>query len=757
MDDKYCLECHADVHAQWSQSAHRFSSFSNPVYAAAVRETREFSLAKDQNVFRARWCAGCHDPVPLFAGLFDDPHYDDVRDPTSQVGITCTACHAISEIDSTRGNADYMIEEPLHYPFTYSENAVLQWLNRQLVKAKPEFHKKTFLKPLHRTSEFCSTCHKVHLPEALNDYKWVRGQNHYDTFLLSGVSGHRARSFYYPPEAKDRCADCHMPLVESNDFGAQRFTGAAGLSVHDHLFPGANTGMAHLRGRQDVVEVHQKFLEGKMRVDLFGLREGNSVDAPLVAPLRPKSPLLRRGRDYVLELVIRTLGLGHPFTQGTTDSNEVWVDLTVTSGGRVIGRSGGMDERRQIDPWSHFCNIFMLDRDGNRIDRRNPQDIFVPLYNNQIPPGAGQTVHYTFRVPEGLSAPVTIAVKLQYRKFDNRLMEFVTRTGKPGQPNLRGGAVEERYRNDLPVTTLAADEITLPVEGVAEQPSAEESKIPAWERWNDYGIGLLLKEKSQLRQAAEAFAEVEKLGRFDGPLNLARVYYAEGRLDEAVDAVQRAAAHTDPAAPPWTLAWLSGLVNRQQGHLEAAEKNFRSVLETRTAEMIRRRLDFSLDYEIVNLLGETLFDRAKQVRGHDRATDKKQMLERTVEQFETTLRLDPENVSAHYNLSLLAAQRGDREEAERHKALYAKYKPDDNARDRAVAAAQARYPAANRAAERTVIYALHAPRCAGPGPRLDAQLQRPEIAERPAALGGRANRSASHRAQGSQESAAARR
>jgi hypothetical protein len=28
----------------------------------------------------------------------------------------------------------------------------------------------------------------------------------------------------------------------------------------------------------------------------------------------------------------------------------------------------------------------MLDRDGQRIDRRNPQDIFVPLYNQQIPP-----------------------------------------------------------------------------------------------------------------------------------------------------------------------------------------------------------------------------------------------------------------------------------------------------------------------------------------------------------------------------------
>ncbi len=45
---------------------------------------------------------------------------------------------------------------------------------------------------------------------------------------------------------------------------------------------------------------------------------------------------------------------------------------------------------------------------------------------------------------------------------------------------------------------------------------------------------MLLKGKAELRQAAEAFAAVEKLNRFDGPLNLARVYYREGRLDEAV-------------------------------------------------------------------------------------------------------------------------------------------------------------------------------------------------------------------------------
>ena len=134
-----------------------------------------------------------------------DAEFDDVNHPTAQAGVTCTSCHAITHINSPRGNADYTIEEPIHYPFAYSDDPKLAWVNQMLVKAKPEFHKKTFLKPLHKTAEFCGTCHKVHLPVELNDYHWLRGQNSYDPFLLSGVSGHGVSSFYYPAKAQTNC------------------------------------------------------------------------------------------------------------------------------------------------------------------------------------------------------------------------------------------------------------------------------------------------------------------------------------------------------------------------------------------------------------------------------------------------------------------------------------------------------------------------------------------------------------------------
>lgn len=708
MMDQYCQECHQDTYEGWFHSAHRFSSFNNPAYLFSVRETRAVALQRDGHVKASRWCAGCHDPVPFFSGAFDDPHFDLENHPTAHAGITCTVCHSIVHVNSPIGNADFTLEEPIHYPFAFSTNRVLAYLNRQLVKAKPDFHKKTFLKPLHRTAEFCSTCHKVSIPRELNHYKdWLRGQNSYDSFLLSGVSGHGARSFYYPEKAESNCNGCHMPLQPAkNDFGARFFAPTNRvLSVHDHLFPAANTALPHLRGKTDIVRRHQEFLTNTLRVDIFGLKEGGTVDSPLIAPLRPETPALKPGVPYLLEVVLRTLRVGHQFTQGTADSNEIWTDVTLRSGGRVLGRSGGLGPHREVDPWAHFVNIYMLDKDGNRIDRRNPQDIFTPLYNHQINPGAAQVVHYGFTLPPEATEPVTIEVRLQYRKFDTIYVNyFQGREWTNGLPFV--------VTNDLPITTLASDTLTLPVAG---RPEAEienpPSAHPEWQRWNDYGIGLFLEgdrgsEKGELLQAEQAFKEVERLGRWDGPVNLARVYFKEGRLNDAVAALQRA-ARADPPAPRWLVAWFNGLVNKQNGFLEEAIREFTSILEDRDPALAARGFDFSKDYEVINELGQTLFEQAKRQR--DRPGQEQALLREAVRRFEQTLALDPENLTAHYNLALLYVQLGDNDRALNHLAEHEKYRPDDNARDRAINTERRRNPAADHAAQAIVIYPLQRP------------------------------------------------
>ena len=661
MMDAYCTTCHADAANDHFHSAHKFSSFNNPAYLFSVRETRRVAKDRDGSVKASRWCAGCHDPVPFLSGAFDDPDFDDVNHPTAHAGITCTACHAVTHVHGTVGNGGYTLEEPPHYPFAKSSSPALQWVNQQIVKAKPDFHKQTFLKPFHKTAEFCAACHKVSLPVELNHYKeFLRGQNHYDTYLLSGVSGHGLRSFYYPPQAKENCAACHMPTRPSGDFGAKDFDGSGTRKIHNHRFPAANTGLfellkheplfeRHAGGFQQTIDLHTGYLRGaaadgsdkKVRVDLFGLKAGGGADAP-VTQLRPALPALRPGQSYTVEVVVRTLGLGHPLTQGTVDSNEIWVDFRAAVGGREIARSGATanpDDTGEVDRWAHFMNVHMLDRDGNRINRRNPQDIFTPLYDKQVGPGAAAAAHYRLDVPADASGPVELTARVRYRKFDHEYLSLIYAGKEPPR---------------IPIVDVCEDRVTLPLAGGEAVPPQLSPIKPPWQRWNDYGIGCFLEgggKRGAFKQAEAAFRTLLTLGAPDavphGHLNLARVYIEEGRLDEAAAELD-AAGKCDPPAPPWSRAWFTAQVNSgtatRKEHVDAVVADLERLLDP-AAQPRDRGFDFTKDYVAWNMLANRLYKRRTyEADGSDARRD---YLLRAVKAAERVLALDAEDVEAH--------------------------------------------------------------------------------------------------------------
>ncbi|MEM0926292.1 MAG: hypothetical protein AAGJ83_09680, partial [Planctomycetota bacterium] len=555
-------------------------------------------------------------------------------------------------------------------------------------------------------------CHKVSLPGELTGYKdWLRGQNHYDSYLLSGVSGHGARSFYYPAKAQESCNGCHMPATPSEQFGAEYDESLGKLAVHGHRFPSANSALSYWSGDPEGIERHRQLLKGSLRVDLFGLRDGGSVDGDLIAPLPNRGAVVAKGRSYLVETVLRTLTLGHHFTQGTTDSNQIWVEFIATQDGKVIGSSGTRDERERVDPWSHFINNFVVDRGGNRINRRNAHDIFTSLYRHQIPPGAGHVIHYLLDVPVDSDEPIEITARLLYRKFDTEYLDYVRADRDPERDTLDLGGVGDR--NDLPIIEIARDSIQLSVGDPSSNPvqswltevqSDDETPIPTWQRFNDYGIGLLLRGKSELKQAADAFERVATFGRYDGPLNTARVQVSEGDLVGAGESLA-AALEFDPAPPSWTHAWLSGVVSRQQGNLEKASELLRGTLETRVPE---RGFDFSLDYVVRNELALTLLDiaqRAGDIQGDATKFDEYVALART--EFKRVLEVDVENATAHANLAKIASLVGDRDAEAYHRERHSRYKMDDNAAEVALPSARRKYPAASHASESLVIYDLH--------------------------------------------------
>src|ERR1700723_2486936 len=215
MESQSCERCHSDIYKQWQSSMHHFSSFNNQWYRKSIEYMQDTIGVKP-----SKWCAGCHDPALLYSGMFDRPIREVEDTPAGQAGLGCMMCHSISQVKSTMGQADFLLEYPALHKMAASKNPMVVRLHDFLTELNPEPHRRVFLKPFMRTQtpEFCSTCHKVHLDIPVNHYRWVRGFNDYDNWQASGVSFQGARSFYYPAKGQN-CAYCHMPLAQSTDAG----------------------------------------------------------------------------------------------------------------------------------------------------------------------------------------------------------------------------------------------------------------------------------------------------------------------------------------------------------------------------------------------------------------------------------------------------------------------------------------------------------------------------------------------------------
>ena len=625
----YCAECHPDSTKRWEKSAHRFSSFNNPFYRRAVE-----LMADRVGREKTKWCAGCHDPVVLFTGQMGKAtmasfSYDQFE---AQQGLACMACHAIAEMKDVRGNGGYVVEESKQYPFAFTKNRALKEVNKLLIRMEPSLHRETFMKPFMRTPEFCATCHKVGLLPPLNEYHWMRGQDHYDLWQDSGVSGFAVRSFYDPPQTK-ACRDCHLPLIASQEFGNRNG------KVHDHLFPAANTALPAFRGDKDTIEdIRKKILVGSLSIDVFAIkRDGKTI------PLGPTLPAVKRGETVDAEVVIRTRTLGHPYTNGTGDSNETWVEFHAKNGERSLMESGTLDANLRLDPAASKLNQLVIAHDGTAMDRRQPQDIHVPLYNNAIGPGAARVVHYRFKVPADAKGSVTLSASANYRKFSRDYSIFVH--GKDAVP--------------LPVTSISADTVTLPVAPVPDGTLAAEVKRgnpdwpeKGWIRWNDYGIGLLL--QGDLRGASAAFTVVAEIAKDkpDGPLNLARARIQEGDLPGA----KLALADAETRRPGWPkTAYFRSLVSKEEGRLDDA-----------LADLERVDRKFPKDRVVLN-------QRARVLYLAGRYADALPFIDRV-------LAIDGEDLAAHYNAMLCLKALGRAEEAAAEAKWYRFFKDDESSR-----------------------------------------------------------------------------
>jgi tetratricopeptide (TPR) repeat protein len=682
MESQQCGECHKDIYEQWKSSMHHFASFNNQFYRATILHMQELSGTQG-----SKWCAACHDHAVFFNGRFEIPIKQQVDTPEAQNGLGCVSCHSITHVGSSMGNGDFEITYPPLHRLASSSNAFVQASERFLTYLNPEPHRRTFMKAFMReqSAEFCSACHKVHLDQPVNHYRWLRGFNDYDNWQASGVSGQGARSFYYPPKSSD-CADCHMAQVPSNDPGNHD-----GM-IHSHRFAAANTAIPTVNHDDAQEKATEAFLKsGFITVDLFSaspvessakgqiemkrrgsdtpalastfavgeeaeqsgpvtLREVGKIAAPLNAPGVAFAP----GSAVRIDAVVRTRKIGHFFPAGTVDSFDVWLEFSAHDAkGRILAFSGSVADsgRGPVDRSAHFYRSYLLDGEGNAINKRNAWQARSVFYVRLIPPGAADTVHYLVNIPKDAEGPITFETKLNYRKFTDAYTRFTFGSAKPGLANVSFDSRE--YDADpakipvFPIITLASSSATVPL--------GEPQWIPVVrkqdrERWNDWGIGLLL--QGDLKGAEYAFNRVTEAepSYADGWLNVARALIQEGETEAARPFVEKALVLSPKLA---RAEFFLAAIQKTEGDYDGA---LRSLAEARR--------QFPRDRVVVDQVGRILFLQRKFAEA--------------VVAFKDTLTIDPEDLQAHYNLMLCYRGLNQNENAEREEKLFRRFKADES-------------------------------------------------------------------------------
>ncbi len=699
MTNESCGRCHKGIYEEWKSSMHHFSSFNNQWYRKSIEYMQDTIGTKP-----SKWCAGCHDHAVFFNGRFDTPIKQQIDTPEAQAGLACTSCHAITAVHSTMGQGNFDIEYPPLHDLAASRNPLLRFAHDQLTYIDPEPHREIFLKPFHRdeAAEFCSSCHKVHLDVPVNSYRWTRGFNEYDNWQASGISGQGARSFYYPP-ASQTCSDCHMPLVRSNDPAARN-----GF-VRSHRFAAANTAIPFVNHDTEQLQAAQNFLKaGAVSVDVFGIVRAAAATpvksttradaepqaastfavgeesmnfgstkalltpaADVLGPIDKVDAAVHPGDSVRVEVVVRTRKVGHFFPGGTVDAFDVWVELeAVDDGGRVIFHSGEAadDGKGPVDPGAHFYRSLLLDEHGNQINKRNAWAARTVAYVHLIPPGAADTIHYRLDIPKDVSANIHLTAKVNYRKFS----WWNTQWAFAGVPDPSGGGSVSTSYDDrrwqftgstahvsgatkaipaIPTTVMATGKGMLRVVPAGQPlPTDRPLMTPeVRERWNDYGIGLLL--QGDLRNAEAAFLKVTQMepSYADGWVNVGRVRLQEGNVDGAEQVLRRALQVNPNLAKTH---FFLGVVLKTDGRYDEALEHLQ-----RAAQLYPR------DRVVRNQLGRVLFLQRKFAAAR--------------EQFDQVLAIDPEDLQAHYNLMLCAQGLGEKDGVAKERKLYDRFKADE--------------------------------------------------------------------------------
>lgn len=620
---EYCGTCHQEAYSQWRQALHS-NSFRSPFYRASVN-----ILIRDstRGIAFARHCDSCHNPIAVAAGGLTENSLVD-RSRIDSDGLTCTTCHSVLQLDSTNGNAGLQLGVPAVI-VDEKGNRIPGQVPFDEILRHPERHSKAVMHDFMHTPEFCAACHKANLPATLNDYKFIRAFTTFDEWQQSKFSQRNPLNFY----AADfkTCQDCHMPRSAATlpEYGAKKGQFAS------HRWLAGNTAVPFYYGFDEQLKKTIEFLRAGnyLNVDIFGLKRNS--DNRLIAPLGSTKFSLAPSDTVEALVVIQNKNIGHSLLPEVRDLYEAWVEFSVSDDqGREIYHSGFLKPDGMLDPRAHsFTNRPVTD-EGDFVDNHKVWTIHSVAYDNTVPAGRSVLVRYQFRLPADIAGAVHVTAKVNYRHLRQSYLNNIFGKDHP----------------DYPVVEIASRTRVLNIgENRAVPPEANDN--PDWMRWNNLGIALL--DQQQYAEAVAAFTEVIKLryDYVDGYTNVGLTEISWEKYGSARTAIHKALS-LDPQNA--RALYYDGLLQRRLGNTEREIADFRKVVE-----------QFPQSRDARRELGITYYQKKYD---HE-----------AMEQFEALQKIDPDDLAAHYNLSILYRRAGRAKEAADQQAMFIDKKVDPGA------------------------------------------------------------------------------
>lgn len=464
--------CHEQILEEWQPNAHRFAAMNPPF--KAVQQL----FADNREASETRYCAGCHDPISLFAGA-KDPANPGLSAPGVEEGISCAACHSISKVDE-RGNADYVLTAPRKYLGEQAVGTAPKALSDFLIRAWPRQHLADYDRNILRTPEFCGACHKQFIPEALNRFGDVDSQNQYDPWKSSPWHTD-------DPETDLSCRDCHMRLVDgSTDPGAgeggdARRTTSDGQHRH-HGFIGTNAFMPRLL-KLEQWEEQERLTEQWVR--------GETV-LPEIADVWPKGPVasvdilapasVPAGGELSLRVAATNRKAGHTFITGPLDFIRSWIHLTVEDAdGRRLAEYGSINPvSRDIDDAPGQPHVLgnksdqgtlvleslPVGEDGEVLRRHELWMMAGGTGKRLIFPHYADAQLYRIPVPADAKGPLKVKAELNYRRYRQEFLNLVV-------PEM-----EEERGVYQPTITQSVDEATVDLSAAEAAAAPEGPRAP---------------------------------------------------------------------------------------------------------------------------------------------------------------------------------------------------------------------------------------------------------------------------------------